>query len=170
MTRVAITTGDTAGGTRRASSSYGPRKIANGLPTTYVNDKSQVLEIPFTYDALPTYGLDKIIQSIPAKAHVDEVDLLVTTAFAGGTSLAVGAYKADGTAIDADGFVTDAGAPLANLTPSGAVLHGGGALVGTSLAYDSQVKVTATGTFTAGAGVIVVKFTPYQTGIDNYNS
>lgn len=170
MSRVAITNGATAGGKRRAATHYGPVTVASGVPSTYVDEASQVMEIPFAFNGLPTYGVDKIVQAIPAKAHVDSVDFVVTTAFAGGTSYAVGLYKADGTAIDADGLVTDAAAALANLTPAGTVLHGGGALVGTTLAYDSQVKVTATGTFTAGEGVIVVKFTPLRAGIDTFNS
>lgn len=115
MARVAITNGATAGGKRRAATHYGPVTVASGVPSTYVEDASQVMEIPFAFNGLPTYGVDKIVQAIPAKAHVDSVDFVVTTAFAGGTSYAVGLYKADGTAIDADGLVTDANAPVANI-------------------------------------------------------
>lgn len=170
MARTSITNGSTAGGTRRAATHYGPVTVASGLPTTYVDEASQVLEIPFDFANLPTYGADKIIQSIPAYAHVDSVDFVVTTAFAGGTSYAVGLYQPDGTVIDADGLVTDLNAPLANIDAKGDVVHGSGALVGTALAYESQVKVTATGTFTAGKGKIVVKFTQLPAGVNTFNT
>ena len=170
MTRIAITNGDTAGSTRRAATHYGPVTVVSGVPSTYVDDASQVMEIPFAFSKLPTYGADKIVQAIPEGAHIDSVDFVVTTAFAGGTSYAVGLYEADGTAIDADGLVTDVNAPVANIGAAGDVVHGSGALVGTALAAEGQVKVTATGTFTAGEGVIVVKFTPLRSGIDTFNS
>lgn len=169
MARIAITNGSTGGGTRRAATSYGRRLQADGIPTTYVDDEAQVLEIPFTYANLPTYGLDKIIQALPAGSHVDSMELVILTAFAGGTSLAVGCHKADGTAIDADGLLDATAGALANLTPAGAVLHGAGALVGTTLAYESQVTVTKVGTFTAGEGLIRVKVTPKVDRLNNFN-
>lgn len=63
---------------------------------------------------------------------------------AGGTSYAIGTYQANGTAIDADGIRTDAGAD--------------GAQIGTTLAANSYVTVNTTGTYTAGTLEITVQY------------
>lgn len=169
MTRIAITAGSTAGSKRRAATEYGPRVIEDKLPTKYVGDKGEeVLEVTFSYDDLPTYGLDEAIYRIPANARIKEATLTVITAFAGGTSYDIGLYQEDGTVIDADGI--DAAIALAAINTAGNRVRSDGALVSsftvdaTSVstteppAYTAptigaaagQIVVAATGTFTAG--------------------
>lgn len=161
MARIAITNGVAGGSTRRAATNYGPRTNAKGVPTQQSKDETVVLEIPFDYANLPDSGADLMVLSIPVNARIESCRLTVNTAFAGGTSYAIGLEKkSDGTAIDAAGLITAANAPLANINAKGKVVVGSGALVGTVLAYEAQVAVVATGTFTAGEGVIRLEYTP----------
>jgi hypothetical protein len=116
----------------------------------------------FTYADLPTNSTTDVgVHNIPAYASIVESRLIVETAFAGGTDYQIGVVQADGTAIDVDGFHTAAATVLANLTPKGKTLVGGGALVGAGIGSAAgQVKVTASGTFTAGKAHLYVKYIP----------
>jgi hypothetical protein len=80
---------------------------------------------------------------LPIGAVIDQVRVVTIVAPAGGTSYAVGTYKEDGTVVDADGILTDAGAA--------------GAQVGTATG-PWYVTVDATGTYTAGRVKIVVEY------------
>lgn len=160
MARESITTGSTAGNKRRASTHYGRMLEEGTAPSEHnVSQDKFVQTLTFSYDNLPSESLDELYQRIPAGARVLSAKLAVTTAFAGGTSLAVGLNQPDGTVIDADGLVTDANAPLANLA-AGDYVDGTGALVGSSdgLANDGCIVVAATGTFTAGEATLTVEY------------
>lgn len=142
---------------------YGPRGFENKVPSKLNTDGSvSELVIDFDFNSLPsTDATDALVLSIPANSKIESAVLFVKTAFAGGTSLAVGLSTTAGVAVDADGLITDANAPLANLNAAGKIVTGNGALVGVSSgAAATQVTVTATGTFTAGKATLVVKYTP----------
>lgn len=114
----------------------------------------------FAYDDLP--GNDSgnaMVLAIPANSKIVSADMVVSTAWVGGTNLTVGLEQQDGTAIDADGL--HAAILTAALTASS--LHvGAGALIGVSSgAADAVVVVTTTGTFTAGDAELVVKYETY---------
>lgn len=162
MTRIAITAGSTAGSKRRAATNYGTRDIEDKLPTKYVGNRGEeILEVTFSYDDLPTYGLDEAIYRIPANARVKEATLEVITAFAGGTSYDIGLYQEDGTVIDADGI--DAAILLAAIAADHATVLCDGALVNALTgigAAAGQIVVAATGTFTAGKARLRVVYEP----------
>lgn len=154
MTRVAITTGATAGSKRRAATHYGTREIEDLLPSRYeANHGEEVLEWTFSYDDLPTVGIDAAILRIPANARVKEATFTVITAFVGGTSYNFGLNEPDGTVVDADGV--DAAILTAVIDAVGETVACDGALVANTAgvgAEDVQLIVAATGTFTAGKG------------------
>lgn len=162
----------TRDGYRRAATHYGRRLNEDKYPAVYQPEQGkECLEVTFAYDDLPSYSLDKLVQSIPAKAVILSASLHVETAFAGGTSLAIGLHQSDGTAIDADGLFTDAELPLANIDAAGDyIAAAGGALVGTSIgAAAGQLVVAATGTFTAGEATLKVTYQPLLERLDQFN-
>lgn len=89
-------------------------------------------------------GFNSLNTPIPNKAVIVKQTVVEIVAPAGGTSYSVGTWKADGTVIDADGILTDAGAD--------------GALIGTQVAQDSYVSGKTTGTYTAGTVKVVVEY------------
>lgn len=95
---------------------------------------------------------------IPAGAFITDAYLIVKTAAAGGTSINVGLYQADGTVIDADGI--DAAVATAALAANSAVACDGALVGGTATvgANDAYLFVAATGTYTAGEVKLVVEF------------
>lgn len=101
---------------------------------------------------------------LPAYASVTRVIVLPTVAAAGGTSIKLGTFQADGTAIDDDYLITATEGVLANLDTKGARTYGAGAGVSTSVetasvgSADAHVALTATGTFTAGEGLIYIYY------------
>lgn len=143
---------------------YGARLSTTepGYPgTTAEKTIEREIVIRFNYDNLPNYSsTDASVLSIPKGSVIVSASLQVETAFAGGTSYAVGLYDSAGNAIDADGLITDANAPVANINAQYKVVVGSGALVGavSSTSADGQIVVTATGTFTAGRAKLVVKY------------
>lgn len=139
---------------------FGPRAAEKKKPLIVPDKLEKELVIPLNYDDLATYSSnDATVQSIPANSLILSCELYVETAFAGGTSYAVGLYQSDSTVIDADGLITDLNAPLANINAAGDWVVGSGALVGATIGTAAgQVVVAATGTFTAGKAFIRVKY------------
>ena len=138
-----------------AASHYGPRSIEDTLPSKYVQqqgDKVQV--VPFTFDSLPQANEnDDAILIVPANSYVVSATLTTIVASAGGTSYALGLVGVDGTGGDADGLDTAAvGASI------GLVEILNGAQIATTVALDTVVEVVATGTFTAGEYVLEVVY------------
>lgn len=170
MTRIAITNGDKGGSTRRAATHYGRRLTANGVPTMEaVDGHTHVLEIPFSYNHLPVAGADIAIVSLPQYAKVESATFTVNTPFAGGSAFAVGLTTRAGSVFDADGLFTTTNLALANIDAIGDVVVGSGAVIGATLAAEYCVDVTATGTFTAGEGLLRVEFTPKLDRLDDLN-
>ena len=98
--------------------------------------------------------------TIPDQAVVDSVEVYLTDeAAAGGTSIAVGLFEEDGTAVDADGFVTAANGATANLVANGKVT-GSGADIGVGTVGRYHVGMTIVGNYTAGKGEVIVRYTP----------
>jgi hypothetical protein len=137
------------------------------------------LVVDFSYDALPGFDADAsggstpdsfsdAIPFIPAGSTVLDAVLLVTTAFAGGTSYTVGFHQQNGTAIDTDGVYTASALPLSAINAAGAVVSPDGVdVVKTSGTFDGAavdtankgyLKVTASGTFTAGKARMVLTY------------
>lgn len=101
--------------------------------------------------------------AIPDQAYIESAEVYLSDeAGAGGTSIAVGTYQEDGTAIDDDGLVTAVNGAVANLTANTKVT-GSGALIGSGVTQRSFVAVKAVGTFTAGKGSVIIKYTLPQT-------
>ena len=151
MSRESIVSGDTAGNKRRAATSYGRRDIESKHPSVHAVSQGQFKQVvPFSYDTLPSFGLDELILRVPQNAFLVSAKLRVVEAFAGGTSYLIGLYEEDGTEIDADGLFT--AFLLAEVDAVGETVLGDGALIGAlaGLAERGQVVVAATGTFTAG--------------------
>jgi hypothetical protein len=160
MARIAHVAGVTGGGKRQAATHFGPRTIEDKLPSKYAGSQNkQVLSLAFSYDDLPTFGLDAAILKVPANARILKATLRVLTAFAGGTSYNVGLYTEAGAAIDADGI--DAAVALTAIDAVGDAVLCDGALVNALVgigAAAGQLVVAATGTFTAGKAVLEVEF------------
>lgn len=101
---------------------------------------------------------------LPAHASVLQVILVVTEAAAGGTSITLGTFQLNGTAISANSLITAIEGVLANLDTVGARVYGVGALLATTAetasvgAADAYLALTASGTFTAGKGRILIRY------------
>lgn len=111
-----------------------------------------------------TTGFAEHDAHIPANSTVLSAEMYFTTAGAGGTSLTVGSYKVDGTAITANGFITATEAVVANMAKGNGIVGAGAhvtvtagvrATIGNSNVWPA---ITVTGTFTAGAGYIVIRY------------
>jgi len=121
-------------------------------------EQEKTIRIDFDYANLPAVSADDVgILTVPAHAKVISAELQVTTAFAGGTSYNVGFSTPAGSVVDADGLF--AALALAAIDTKGKWALGAGALVGTTVGSDAvQVTAAATGTFTAGAATLFVKY------------
>lgn len=101
--------------------------------------------------------------SIPANASITNAYLVMGEAAVGGTSLTVGLYQANGTAIDADGIITATAGVIANMG-LGERINGDGAFVAATAgtagigAAKGFIGLLATGTFTAGKGRLVIQY------------
>lgn len=146
---------------------YGERTTNEGLDNAIAEDGSVVtLRLPMTYTqvnaGLPTYNQedDSSVNLIPAYSIIKEAYFHVTTAFTSGGSatLELGLQQDDGTAIDADGIDSIA---VAALTANSWTVCDG-ALVGATIGANAgQISVDdATAVFTAGEGVLVVRYVP----------
>lgn len=101
---------------------------------------------------------------LPAFASVLRATLLVTEAAAGGTSVKLGTFLLNGTAVSDNSIITATEGVLANLDTKGARVYGAGALVSATAetpsvgANDVYLALTAAGTFTAGKGRILIEY------------
>jgi hypothetical protein len=101
---------------------------------------------------------------LPANASVLRVLSVTSVAAAGGTSIALGTFALDGTAIDADGLITATEGVVANQNLVGGRTYGAGAYVATSVdtpgigTADGYLAITAVGTYTAGKGRILIEY------------
>ena len=129
---------------------------------------SKRLVVAFDYANLPSFTADLNNDgtkngffggdaNIPAGAFITNAYIVVTTAFAGGTSYNIGLYNAAGSALDADGI--DAAVATAALAANKAVVCNGASVRGTvTEAAAGYVVIAATGTFTAGAAKLVIEY------------
>lgn len=146
---------------------FGTPTDPSGLPTKMsgIGVPEQTLVYDFSYDNLPTGSTTNAgVFQIPQASFIKEARLEVLTAFAGGTGYDIGLVRAtDGsTAIDADGLFAAAALTLATVNAQGKWATGAGALIGavSDVTYPAQVKVTASGTFTAGRAKLYVTYIP----------
>lgn len=134
-----------------------------------VNTEGNIREIAwdFSYDDLPTNDTSKLVASIPAGSIPLEAYFQVTTAFAGGTSYDIDFVDSAGSAIGSgsdklwDALLLaeiDSSEVAAALLASTHTGTNSGNALNTKLASAGQLKVAATGTFTAGAGRITVRY------------
>src|SRR5690606_6507600 len=96
--------------------------------------------------------------TIPANALLESAKLFVTTAFVGTNAVMdISTYNAStGAAIDDDGI--DVAVATATLADN-AVVTCDGALIGTFLAADSQVRISyATAAFAAGEATLIIEY------------
>lgn len=144
-----------------AFTNYGTREIEDKFPSQYSQAQGvKKLVLQFNYDDLPTYSsTDDMVLSIPAYARIVSATLRAKTAFAGGTSYDIGLYTSAGVAIDADGI--DAAVATAAINAEGETVLCDGALVNNTAGIGStagQIVIAATGTFTAGEGILEVTY------------
>lgn len=101
--------------------------------------------------------------SIPANASIVNAYIVMGETAVGGTSIAVGLFQANGTAINATGIFTATGAVTANLT-AGKRVNGDGAFTAATAgtagigANKGFIGITTVGTFTAGKGRLVIAY------------
>lgn len=142
---------------------YGPVDAEKGFTTklsTY--GALSEMEVDFTFNDLPTTSTqNNLILRIPPHALIVSARLGTVVPFAGGTSYTIGLRQPDGTEIDNDGLLTAVNGALANINAKGKWVVGTGALIGLGIgANPGQIVVTASGTFTAGEGKLVVTYLP----------
>jgi hypothetical protein len=149
---------------RGVQNHYGPR-ITNGKFGSRADDELiKYASWQFTYDDLPASGTNKMIYTIPIGSKLLNAYFQVETAFAGGTSYDIGFQdSAAATVIALDGL-WDA-LTLAEIDATETVVDSlahAGTNSGTCLVVPvptaAQLVVVATGTFTAGAGRIVIQY------------
>lgn len=92
---------------------------------------------------------------IPAGALIRSANMVVSEAFAGGTSVSVGVIGTDGNNADADALI--AATNTASLTAN-ADITGAGAQVGNVLANDVNITYATAGSFTAGRATLLVEY------------
>ena len=152
-------------GTRITNQKYGARSDDEVIKTAIWT---------FSYDDLPTSGTNKLIYTVPANSVILQGYFLVQTAFAGGTSYDIDFVDSAGAAIGTGSDKLWDGLLLAEIdssavgtailssthtgTNSGNVLAGYAAGAECILASAGQLKVAATGTFTAGVAQIIVQY------------
>lgn len=137
-----------------------------------VNNLGHIVEIKLPFDlAVHTTGINYSTDRnndgtmdgfntgdafIPDQAHILSAEVFMyDTAAAGGTSVSVGTFTAAGVAINATGLVN--AALTASLTANARVA-GAGALINTGVTQPSYIGLTANGTFTAGAGYVLIRY------------
>jgi hypothetical protein len=104
---------------------------------------------------------------LPPYSSVVSAIFYGTEAAAGGTSFKVGNFLVDGTAVDDDGIVSATEGVTANIGV-GKRIYGAGAYVSTTAgtasagAAQSYIGITATGTFTAGKGLLRIRYISNQ--------
>lgn len=101
---------------------------------------------------------------IPAGAIVLSCDLYSLTSAVGGTNIEVGGYQENGTVIDRDGLITATEGVTASMAASNRVIGVGADLADANNengvgANNYYIGIYTNGTFTAGTGKIVVRFT-----------
>lgn len=144
----------TAGAIKQLVIEYDLSRIAAGT-TAYPSDLNN--------DGVAD-GFDLDSTYLPANSSVLRVTVVATEAAAGGTSFTVGTYQRSGTAIAATGLVTATEGVLANINAVGKRVYGNGALVASAAgtagvgAVDAYIAISATGTFTAGKGIILIEY------------
>lgn len=147
---------------------YGTRDVENDR-TNVLNSPGPIVTVQamFTYaDTVAPTAADTGQVFVPANAFIVDAYWQTYTAWVGGTSWDVGLVDINGSNGDADGLWD--GLPIASVnaigeTAPGTIATYGGALVGAVAgvgANDLYLKVAATGTFTAGAARIVVRYLP----------
>lgn len=101
---------------------------------------------------------------IPPSAAIQRVTLVVNVPFVGGTSITMGLYQMNGTALSATGLITATAGAVANLGTAGNKITGDGAYTtatnptadwGNHAAFPA---IAVAGTFTAGTGRIIVEY------------
>jgi hypothetical protein len=153
---------------RGVQNHYGPR-ITNGKFGGRVDDDLiKYASWQFTYDDLPTNGTNKMIYTIPLGSKLLNAWFQVETAFAGGTSYDIGLLDSAGATVIATDGLWDLIATAeidATETVIDSLAHGGtnsGTCLIVPLPAAGQLSVVATGTFTAGAGRIVIQYLTVQ--------
>jgi hypothetical protein len=133
-----------------------------------VDAPSKRLVVDFVFDDLPSFTADLNNNgtkngffggdaNVPAGAFITNAYIVVTTAFAGGTSYNIGLYDSAGSALDVDGI--DAAVATAALAANKAVVCNGASVGGTvTEASDGFIVIAATGTYTAGAAKLVIEY------------
>lgn len=169
-TRTWPANGGTAGS---VTASYGQRSLDSKFGATS-NDGGGALKEAvwqFSYNDLPTSSSNTAFTlTLPAGCTPVEAYFDVMTAFAGGTSYDIDFVTSGGSAIGSGTDKLWDGLALAEIDSTVTVLparpHAGtnsGNALDVPLASAGQLKVTATGTFTAGEARIVVKYLPALT-------
>ena len=149
-------------GVRTTNQSYGAVQETGVVKTVAIE-----FTAPSTGMAAAAWAVQGLDVVIPSGASFISANLIVETAFDALTALTIGTYTAsDGTtAIDADGLITAANAPLANIDAiadrvvgSGAQLVTGTAGLG-ALTADAVIRVLYTGAApTVGKAKLVVEY------------
>lgn len=102
-------------------------------------------------------------QRLPKRSSILRVTVIATETAVGGTTIKLGTFQEDGTAILDNDLITVTEGVTANLA-AGMRTYGAGAKVAAAVgtagigAADVYMGLTAAGTFTAGKGVIIVEY------------
>jgi hypothetical protein len=150
---------------------FGTRDVENKR-TNVISDNGPIKTVQATFDysdSVTPVAADTGQVFVPANAFIVDAFWQTYTAWVGGTSWNVGLVDIDGANGDPNGLW--AALPIASVNAIGETATGllatyGGAivgLVGGVGSADLYLEVTATGTFTAGAARIIVRYLPIVT-------
>jgi hypothetical protein len=123
-----------------------------------------------------TTGFAEHDAHIPANSTVLSTDVVFGVTGAGGTSITVGLYKADGTAISANGLVTATEGVTANMTVGKTIVGAGTLAVAASNvrtgigASNAWPAITTAGTFTAGSGYVLIRYVDLASNPELYSA
>ena len=112
------------------------------------------LVVDVNFDNMPALDVgNEMLATVPAGAVIKSATFEVTTAFAGGTSVALGITG------DPDGLMTAAQGATANIDAVGDYIVGSGAEASDDYqATAVQISSLVVGTYTAGAGKLIVSY------------
>lgn len=155
---------------------YGPDRATVSTAGEYTN-VGQFREVEMTLTLSALTETETIVDDnvfLPAGVRIQEVELITKTAGATGVAIDLGLIKTvdRATEVDYDGLL--AAAPLAIMDLAGertiytaattvpASATGTGALIGTTLAFNSQITCSRTTATAFTAGVVVIKVRYYK--------
>lgn len=138
---------------RNVTTNYGVRKLNPEYGGEIDEKVIKVVQWTFSYNKLPTFGVDKLEAYVPANATILSAKLQIIEAFTSTsttTDLTAGLYTSAGVAISAAGLITAAQADQTAIAVVGSVIDGAS---GTAAALINKTVGAVAGELVVAASV-----------------